>query len=467
MKNSTVHLISLGCSKNLVDSEQMLGSLSESGFSVTQDPNEADVIIINTCSFIQDAANESIETILEAAKFKQQGKCRKLIVAGCLPQRYQTDIASSMPEVDVFLGTGAFNRIVEAVKGETEPCLFPDPDSPPSLNHSESSNQGTIPRVHTGVYTAYIKISEGCSKRCTYCIIPKLRGNLISRQTEQIIEEARELISAGFKELILVSQDTTGYGSDLTDSDGLGQLLQRLAALSNDVWIRFLYGHPESIFRLPEHTDKLDIIEVIAQHPNLCSYFDIPIQHADDEILRRMGRNYSRNSLYHLFETIREKVPDASLRTTVIVGFPGETDQSFKNLMSFIQDIRFDHLGVFTYSDSDDLPSHRLSDHVPKRTAKKRLDRLMSLQRNISLEKNQEKIGKIMPVLIEEHPEKDMFVGRTPFQAPEVDGISYIQMSEQLTSNQENNLKAENIIGKVMNVKIIDALEYDLIGVLV
>jgi ribosomal protein S12 methylthiotransferase len=435
-----VNLVSLGCVRNLVDSELMLGRLTEAGWTVTDDPAQADVIVVNTCSFITDAANEAIDTILELAKFKQNGICRALIVVGCLPERFRENIAEAMPEVDMFLGTAAFDKIAEAadsvLKSEIpkSKCLLPDPNS---------SFLSDGPRIRDCSHSAYIKVAEGCSRQCTYCIIPKLRGKQRSRDPKKILAEARALVRAGVKELIPVAQDTTNYGKDLNPCADIGSLLSEMSALSDDLWIRFLYGHPESI------TDSL--IGTIAAHPNICPYFDIPIQHAANKILKRMGRKYSEDDLYRLFDNIRKAIPDACLRTTVIVGFPGETEKEFNSLLRFIEDIRFDHLGVFMYSDADDLPSHRLSGNVSKKTAKERYDRIMSGQLQISAENNQRYLDKRLEVLVEEKPEDNLFIGRTVFQAPEVDGITYIHAKDME-------------IGKFADVLITDTLEYDLIG---
>lgn len=443
-----LYLVSLGCAKNFVDSEAMQGRLTGAGWVITQDPSQAHVIIVNTCSFIESAIDESVDTILELAKFKEHGSCRNLIVAGCLPQRFGEDIAGAMPEVDIFLGTGAFDSIVEAAgipegqesEGRGQKCFFPDPNLSTFDFHKSNAETPAL----------YLKIAEGCSKHCTYCIIPKLRGRQRSRFPEDIVSEARSLVESGAKELILVAQDTTNYGKDLKlPTATLGRLLERISDISGDIWVRFLYGHPESM-------DESLIITVAARH-NISSYFDIPIQHASDSILKQMGRDYSREDLYRLFDTIRSHAPDASLRTTVITGFPGETDKDFESLLRFAEKVRFNHLGAFIYSDSQDLPSHSLSDHVPERVAKERYERLMSLQTEISLEHNQNYMGKILEVLVEENPEENLFTGRTSFQAPEVDGITYIHQTSRGKTGQLQ-------IGRFASVRVTDALEYDLIG---
>ena len=446
-----VHLTSLGCARNQIDSEVMLGRLKSSGAVITDDPAEAEVIIVNTCSFIESAADESIDTILELAKYKLDGNCRRLAVTGCLPERYRDDIVQAIPEVDVFLGTGAFNRIVEVLDDypDSARCILPDPDS---LVPSSAVD----PRVRSLPHMAYLKVAEGCSKHCTYCIIPKLRGKQKSRPTENIVAEAQQLIQSGVRELVLVAQDTTAYGQDLNGRANLANLLQQLAELPpsrtpNDdhvtgappFWIRFLYGHPESI-------DEA-VIKTVADYENICSYFDIPIQHGSNTILKKMGRGHSRGDIYRLVDRIKTIIPEAAIRTTVIVGFPGETEVDFEDLMELVKDVRFNHLGCFIYSDAEDLPSHHLPDHVPESVAKDRFEALMSYQAGISLEHNQKYIGKTIPVLIEERQEDNLFTGRTALQAPEVDGMIYVH-GTQLQK------------GCFTDIKINDALEYDLVG---
>ena len=433
-----LHLVSLGCAKNLVDSEIMMGRLIKAGWAQTPHPEKADIIIVNTCSFIESAVNESIDTILELARYKQAGACRRLIVAGCLPERFREEIVESLPEVDLFLGTGAFDEIVKAASGslDAEICCLPDPNSI-TFRHQESL------RIRSSAYMAYLKISEGCNRHCTYCILPKLRGKQRSRYPEDIVAEARSLISSGVKELTLVAQDTTHYGSDLQPPVSLSRLLGKISELSDGIWIRILYGHPESI-------DE-NVIRTIAEHRNVCSYFDIPIQHASNRILKKMGRNYLSDDLRRLFDNIRASIPDAALRTTTIVGFPGETDEDFKKLLRFTQDICFDHLGVFTYSDAEDLPSHSLHHHIPENVAMDRYNRLMSAQREISSENNRKHLHKVYDVLVEGTDENNCFKGRTFFQAPEVDGMTQI-LSRQLQ------------IGSFVSVRIEDTFEYDLAG---
>lgn len=433
-----VHLVSLGCARNQVDSETMSGSLAAAGHDITPEAEQAEVIVVNTCSFIESAADESIDTILALARFKETGACRKIVVTGCLPERYQEDIEASLPEVDQFLGTGAFDQIVSAVES-TRPgdvCLLPDPDA---IEFYPKDNERRLSQAHM----AYLKIAEGCDRHCTYCIIPRLRGRQKSRPLEQIVDEARRLIDAGVKELILVAQETTAYGRDLGLKQGLADLLTNLADISPSNWLRVLYGHPES---LDDPT-----IQVMGSRPNICPYFDIPVQHASDPVLKRMGRRYTEEDLYRLFETIRNKVPGASLRTTLIVGFPGETEADFNTMLSFVEDIRFNHLGVFTYSDAEDLPSHGLDGRVTAEKAGERYEAVMSRQRSISEANNQQHLDALLPVLIEEKSGENLYTGRTAFQAPEVDGITFVHGGHLQT-------------GSFARVRIVDAYEYDLVG---
>ena len=447
-----VYLESLGCARNQVDSEIMIGRLKKAGWILTDDPAEAETIVVNTCSFIEDAAQESIDVILELAGYKKEGTCDRLVVAGCLPERYREQILQSLPEVDVFLGTGAFDQIVKAA-GEPQfshQCLLPDPDL-------IAGREKDSPRDLILPHLAYLKIAEGCSKACTYCIIPKLRGRQKSRPPEAIISEALRLMTAGAKELVLVAQDTTAYGKDLSTPVNLSRLVGDLAVIGDDdqwgsakPWIRVLYGHPESI--------EDSFIDTVASHSNLCPYFDIPIQHVSPTILKGMARRYNRDELYRLFDRIRNQVPAAVLRTTIIVGFPGESDKDFDQLLKFTEDVQFDHLGVFIYSDSDDLASHQLADHVPNAVATDRYHQLMSAQSGISSEINQKYIGKTLKVLVEECLDNHLFAGRTNFQAPEVDGISYI-------STDQSPFKLK--IGSFVDMRVTDAMEYDLMGVAV
>jgi len=439
-----VHFVSLGCPKNLVDTEIMLGRLLETGHTIISDESEADCVVINTCSFIKPAVTESVDVILEMGAWKQQRDGRRLIVVGCLPQRYGMDLVKALPEVDVFLGTGAFERIVDAAEGSLNGrrVLLPNP-SRAAMHDLSLSRFRTAP-----LHTAYLKIAEGCSDRCTYCIIPKLRGPQQSSPMSQVLSEARFLAASGVKELILVAQNTTAYGKDLDQGGGIDLLLEELAHISGLTWVRLLYGHPDYV------TDSL--IEIVASHSQICSYFDIPIQHISQPILRRMGRSHNRSAVLKLFERIRNRIPDAALRTTLMVGFPGESDQDFESLLDFVERVRFDHLGVFVYSDEKDLASSALKNHLPDAVKQERFDRLMSRQREISREKNQKHVGKIFQVLIEGPADgaNSLLQGRTSFQAPEIDGLVYI-----------NEGVAE--AGSFAGVRITEAGEYDLTGAIV
>lgn len=422
----------------------MLGRLSQAGHHLVSGPESAHVIVVNTCSFIQPAADESIDIILELARYKKEGQCRRLIVTGCLPERYRDEITHALPEVDQFLGTGAFDQIVSAVEamGSGSGCILPDPGSAPRYRADD------IP-LRAAATFAYIKIAEGCNRHCAYCIIPKLRGRQKSRQLSEILSEARGLIEAGTRELILVAQDSTDYGSDLSGSISLDRLLQALAPLAEDAWVRVMYGHPLSL--------SSKIIDTMAAHDNICSYFDVPIQHASDRMLKRMGRNYTGQQLRQLFAAIRTRIPGAALRTTVITGFPGETDEDYKQLIRFVEAVKFDHLGVFTYSDAEDLPSHALADKVAAPLADERRDDLMLRQAQISAAINVSYVGRVFTVLIESITGTTDAVGRTVFQAPEVDGVTIVKAAPgRLT------LK----VGQLVKVKITESTDYDLIGVL-
>lgn len=435
----TVHLVSLGCARNQVDSEVMLGRLTGAGWRVTDDPGEADAIVVNTCSFILAAADESIDTILSLAPYRSGGRCRRLVVVGCLPERYREAITAALPEVDRFLGTGAFDCIVEAIEDTPNAlpaCHLPDPDR-------AVYDAAGLPRWRAPAPSAYLRIAEGCDRHCTYCIIPKLRGHHQSVPPEPLLEEARRLAGEGVGELVLVGQETTAYGSDLDPPISLAGLLEALAGLEGTPWVRLLYGHPES---LDEET-----IRAVGRLAPVCPYFDLPVQHVSDRVLRRMGRKYTRADLEGLFTRIRRQVPEASLRTTLLVGFPGESDEDFEVLMDFVERVRFDHLGVFVYSDHEDLPAHRLDDPVPPAVARRRYDRLMARQRELSREANRRHRGRIYEVLIEKRLEAGLYEGRTRFQAPEVDGITYVRGSHLS-------------VGARLPVVIRDSLEYDLTG---
>ncbi len=434
--------ISLGCDKNLVDTEKMLGLLGGEGYSFVDDETQADVIVINTCCFILDAKEESINTILEMAELKKaaDSRLKALIVTGCLAQRYQDEIRKEIPEVDAVLGTASYERIAEAVKealaGHTT-AEFADIDTPVSAR--------TERLVTTGGHYAFLKIAEGCDKRCTYCIIPYLRGKYRSVPMEQLLREARELAEKGVKELILVAQETTLYGRDLYGKKALPELLHRLAEISGIEWIRLQYCYPEEI------TDEL--IETIRTEEKVCHYLDIPIQHASDAILKRMGRRTSNAEIRGLIEKLRREIPDIVLRTTFISGFPGETQEDHETLLRFVREIRFERLGVFAYSPEEDTPASTFEDQVPDELKEERRAEIMELQQEIAFEKSEEMCGRVLEVMIEgKVADENAYVGRTYMDSPNVDGLIFVNTELPLMS------------GDFVRVRVTGALEYDLIG---
>ncbi len=408
-----VHLISLGCPRNLVDSEVMLGRLAEAGYSVAGDPEDADVIVVNTCGFTTEAADEAVETILEASAHKE-GRCRRLVVCGCLVQRFGRDLSASLPEVDALVSVGSAHRIVEAVSSARPLFLLAQPEASPMADAS-------APRLCLSRYMANVKIAEGCLGGCTFCMIPSLRGPLRSRAPEDVAAEAANLYSMGRREIVLVAQDTMAFGLDRPGGEDLAGLLRRVSEAAPEAWIRFLYGHPARV------TDRL--LEAVNEIPNVCAYFDIPIQHASDAVLKRMGRRYRKADLAALFARVRSAVPGAVLRTTLLTGFPGETEEDFRELLDFMEEVRFENLGVFAYSDAEELPSHHLAGHVPEELGRERADRLMEAQAAISLDILAGLVGKETDVLIlgKTGNPRAPFVGRTRFQAPEVDGFTLVR----------------------------------------
>ncbi len=437
-----IAFVSLGCDKNLVDTENMLGILNKSGFALIGDESEADVLVLNSCCFIEDAKKESIENILELAQYKETGNCKALIVTGCMAQRYKDEILKEIPEVDAVVGTTSYDEIAGIVaevlesKGE-KVQRFSDIDR--SMDHE-------TPRILTTAgYYAFLKIAEGCDNFCTYCIIPQLRGKYRSREMENLIKEAKGLVAQGVTELILVAQDTTRYGIDLYGKKRLPELLHELGKIEGLEWIRILYCYPEEI------TDEL--IMAIKNEPKVCKYIDMPIQHADNEILKQMGRRSSREQLDMVITKMRLEIPGISLRTTLIVGFPGETDEQFENLVAFVEKTRFDRLGVFTYSREEDTPAATMPNQIDQAVMDERRDIIMDLQQQISIEKNNEMIGITTKVLIEgKLANEDVYIGRTYKDAPDIDGKVFIEYEGELIS------------GDMVNVKILNAHEYDLIG---
>ena len=433
-----VLLISLGCDKNLVDSEVMLGLLNKAGHQLTNDETEADVVVVNTCAFISDAKEESINTIIEMGELKKTGKLKKLIVAGCLSQRYKDEIMKELPEIDVIIGATNYDKIVEAI-GTDEESIVDD------INYTPRPIAERI--VTTNASMAYFKIAEGCNKLCTYCIIPHIRGRYRSMPMDSLIASAEKLASDGIKELVLVAQETTLYGVDLYGEKKLPELLTKLSEIEGIEWIRLLYCYPEEI------TDGL--IEVMATNPKICHYVDIPIQHSENAILKRMGRRTSREDIVELVGRLRAAMPDIAIRTTLISGFPGETQELHDGLVDFVDECEFDRLGVFTYSPEEGTPAAEYEDQVDGELAAKWRDEIMELQQEISYEKNQQMIGTTQKVLIEGYlVDDDVYVGRTYRDAPGVDGIVFVSAPYELIS------------GSFVDVKITEANEYDLTGVI-
>lgn len=434
-----VLLISLGCDKNLVDSEVMLGLLNKAGHELTNDETEAEAVVINTCAFISDAKEESINTIIEMGRLKKTGRLKKLIVAGCLSQRYKDEIMKELPEIDVIIGATNYDKIVEAI-GTDEDAIVDD------INYTPKPVSERI--VTTNASMAYFKIAEGCNKLCTYCIIPHIRGRYRSIPMDRLLASAEKLAADGIKELVLVAQETTLYGVDLYGGKKLPELLTKLSDIEGIEWIRLLYCYQEEI------TDEL--ISVMAENPKICHYIDIPIQHSENEILRRMGRKTSREDIVSLVSKLRTAMPDIAIRTTLISGFPGETQELHDGLVDFVDECEFDRLGVFTYSPEEGTPAAGYEDQVDGELAAKWRDEIMELQQEISYEKNQELIGSIQRVLIEGYlVEDDVYVGRTYRDAPGVDGIVFVSAPYELMS------------GSFVDVKITEANEYDLTGVIV
>lgn len=434
-----VLLISLGCDKNLVDSEVMLGLLNKAGHQLTNDETEADVVVVNTCAFISDAKEESINTIIEMGELKKTGKLKKLIVAGCLSQRYKDEIMKELPEIDVIIGATNYDKIVEAI-GTNEESIVDD------INYTPRPIAERI--VTTNASMAYFKIAEGCNKLCTYCIIPHIRGRYRSMPMDSLIASAEKLASDGIKELVIVAQETTLYGVDLYGEKKLPELLTKLSEIEGIEWIRLLYCYPEEI------TDEL--IEVMATNPKICHYVDIPIQHSENEILKRMGRRTSREDIVELVGRLRTAMPDIAIRTTLISGFPGETQELHDGLVNFVDECEFDRLGVFTYSPEEGTPAAEYEDQVDGELAAKWRDEIMELQQEISYEKNLQMIGSTQKVLVEGYlVDDDVYVGRTYRDAPGVDGIVFVSAPYELIS------------GSFVDVKITEANEYDLTGVIV
>ncbi|MBQ9599484.1 MAG: 30S ribosomal protein S12 methylthiotransferase RimO [Clostridia bacterium] len=434
-----IGLVSLGCAKNQTDAEIMLGILASDGFNITPDPSNADVIIVNTCGFIEPAKKESIDTILEMAEYKKE-KCRLLIASGCLAERYSDDILKELPEVDAIVGTGDYDKIAEVIKdafkGEKKVIS----------GHINRTPPERLPRIlSTPPYTAYLKIADGCDNNCTYCAIPLIRGRYRSRKIEDIVEEAQSLADNGVKELILIAQDTSRYGSDIYGENSLDKLLEELVKIDKIEWIRVHYFYPEAI------TESL--IDTMAKYDKICNYIDMPVQHGNDYILRRMARRTNQKEILSKIEMIRSKMPDCIIRTSIIVGFPGETDEHFDDLYEFVKKVRFDRMGVFAYSQEEDTPAAEFADQIDEEVKQERLDKLMTLQQGISRELNQSKIGQALDVLVEGYDEESfLFYGRSRGDSIEVDGKVYFATEEEVSE------------GDIVRVKIVNVDEYDLVG---
>ena len=435
--------VSLGCDKNLVDTEVMLGLLAKNGHQMVDSEDMADVIVVNTCCFIHDAKEESIQTILEMAEYKKEGSLKALIVTGCLAQRYKQEILDEIEEVDAVLGTTSYDKIVEAIE-----------DALNGKKTLELNDLDTLPVVDskrvmtTGGHFAYLKIAEGCDKHCTYCIIPKIRGNFRSVPMERLLKEAEELVSQGVKELILVAQETTLYGKDIYGEKSLHRLLKELCKIKGLYWIRILYCYPEEIYD--------ELIQVIKEEDKICKYLDLPIQHASDAILKRMGRRTSKAQLVEIVEKLRREIPDITLRTTLITGFPGETEEQHEELMAFVDEMEFDRLGVFTYSPEEDTPAATMPDQIDESVKEDRQADLMELQQEIAFELAENMVGKEVLVMIEgKVADENAYVGRTYKDAPNVDGLIFVESDELMMS------------GDFAKVRVTGALDYDLIGELV
>lgn len=437
--STKVGFVSLGCPKNLVDTEVMLGILGESGYEIVSDPQEADVIVVNTCGFIDAAKEESIQTILEMAEYKKN-KCKLLIMTGCLAERYHNDILDELPEVDAVVGTGDYVKIAEVIKEATngkKTVLF---------GHMDMPEPEGLPRmVSTGSKSAYIKIADGCDNRCTYCIIPKLRGKYRSRDFDDILNEARALVADGIRELIVIAQDTTRYGMDLYGKYRLGELLTELCKIDGLHWVRVHYLYPEVI------TDEL--ISVFAKEDKIVKYMDIPIQHCNNEVLKRMGRHGGKDELVELINKLRNEIPSLIIRTTVICGFPGETNEQFEELLDFVKEMKFERLGAFAYSQEEDTPAAKLPDQIPQEIKDERAAMVLAEQSKISFEHQQSMLGKVLEVLVEGYDDGNlMYFGRSYADSIDIDTTVYFAAEDEVE------------IGSFVSVRILDADDYDLTG---
>lgn len=444
MPKHTVSLVSLGCPKNLVDAEVMLGHLPADRYSIITDESLAEVIIVNTCAFIREAKEESVDTILEVADRKITGRCKLLVVSGCLSQRYQEELAAELPEVDLFVGTADAPRIVELLDQRLQ-----GQGPRQSIGLPDFLYDHTTPRaLSSPYYTAYVKIAEGCANHCSYCVIPSIRGTLRSRSIASLVAEVETLVAGGVKEINLIAQDVTAFGADRDDGANLVELLEQLVKIDGLHWLRLLYAYPDGI------NDSL--LELMAREPKICRYLDVPIQHIDDRVLTAMNRRVDAAGIRALLGRIRHFLPDVTLRTSLIVGFPGESDDQFRRLLAFVEEGHFERLGVFRYSREEGTPAAAMAEQVPERVRQARYRRLMKAQSRVSFRKNRALIGQIEPVLVEGYSEETelLLKGRSVRQAPDVDGQVYI------TAGQAN-------IGDIVRLRITDSTEYDLIGAIV
>ena len=453
-----VGFISLGCSKNLIDTETAIGIFKKNNFTIVNDESKADIIVINTCGFIDSAKEEAINTILEMAEYKKNGRCKYLIAMGCLVQRYYDDLIKALPEVDLFLKLDEYDNLWEKIEDLIKRDIVQESKTKsvnkisdikplPVFLQKEFLNR----TVTTGKNYAYLKIGEGCSNKCTYCAIPYIRGPFVSRKFEDVIEEAKLLAKSGIKEIIIIAQDTTKYGVDLYGKNRLTEIVEEITKIKEIKWVRFLYSYPEGI------TDEL--IELVANNSKIAKYFDIPIQHISNPVLKRMNRKTSKENIEKLIEKIKKKIPDVVLRTSLIVGFPGETKEDFEELVDFVRNAKFDKLGAFMYSKEEGTPAARLPEQIHGNTKKSRYNKIMKIQQEISKENLLKKVGNTYEVLIEDISfDGKYYIGRTMQDVPDIDGLVYIK-------NNKNNSK-NNIINKFVNCKIVDVSDYDLIATL-
>lgn len=439
MKNKTFHMTTLGCDKNTIDSQLMIGLIQEKNYSIQEDPKEAEIIIVNTCCFIQEAKEQSIDYILEYVEYKKSGLCKILIVAGCMAERYHAELDREIPEIDGFLGVGHFDNIIDLLNN------FETSDHSVYMGHIDKEFASDVKRfIPEGTVTTYVRISEGCDHGCTYCVIPIIRGKYRSRKSQDIFNELSYLQEKGIKEIVLIGQDIAPYGQDLNEGLDLSSLLEKIAQEYQFDWIRMMYLYPEGITK--------ELLAIVKKYPSICNYFDMPLQHTVEAILKRMGRKMSLEKIKDISTLIRKALPDAVLRTSIITGFPGETNADHLELLDAIKALKFDHLGVFKYSQEEDTPAASFESQISEDIKEKRYDDIMMTQQTISLEKNQEYVGRILKVLIEEF-EEDTYIGRCYGDAPEIDGSVFV-----------DSKGASLAIGSFYPVKIVNAFEYDLIG---